>query len=883
MGKKVRGINAKIRAMALSQISILLIEIFAFCFLFSFSFAGVSAASAPTITPAGYVDGTMRKKGDSYVALVQDSSAGNSYSVRYFNSNNPGASWTTGELIDLTPKAYDDAFLDYNNYEIYNPDSTPTPIQPPSSSATWYDEGYYTDNGKYYGPSGELTKTEFEKQLKDINIGGFYSYSGKNPPGDVNTPTPKAPQITDTVKTLTSQESISEWSKLQPDNIKKLEAAGWDENSWNNYIKQGDVSYTNPFSKKDFTPQTATGHFLGNAFEGLQYASVVLGYGLAIAQIFPGEKANNVKSITLALSAGIMAGKTTYGIISAFNKFTTPKGAVGGQGGQVGAWGTGISVGVGLLVAYYILAKTFKKTETTEVTIQFKCMPWQAPSYFDSNTRKDQCNKCNENPLMPCSEYRCKSLGQTCKIINQGTGNEKCIDGSPYDVNSPGIKPWNEAITEGYQYTGSKMTRPPGQSSGPSGMRIVNPERQDGCLKAFTAFTFGILTTEEGDKLQPSQCKIDFNHTKSYNDLQYYMGDSNMFNENHSQSISLPGTSAINTSFPGVENNGEYSLYIRCKDGNENVNQDEYVVNFCIESGPDQTAPLIKATSIASNSPVLYKVDNLSLEVYTNEPSNCRWSRSDSDYDAMENQMNCDNAIWQMNAELMYTCHATLTGIKDKEENQFYFRCKDMNNISMQQSYPFKLIGTQPLTILEVGPNGTIGGGTNTITTTLAVKTDNGYSNGNANCQFSTNPDSGFVEMSETGGNLHTQNLDLTQGNYNYYFKCFDLGGNTAFNSTNFSIFTDRSAPTVVRVYSLESQLIIGVDEDSSCYYSTSSCNFDIAKSEGTEMPYSNQTLHTTAWKTNQNYYIKCVDRYGNQPNPSECSIIIRPYSISSS
>ena len=45
-------------------------------------------------------------------------------------------------------------------------------------------------------------------------------------------------------------------------------------------------------------------------------------------------------------------------------------------------------------------------------------------------------------------------------------------------------------------------------------------------------------------------------------------------------------------------------------------------------------------------------------------------------------------------------------------------------------------------------------------------------------------------------------------------------------------------------------------------------------------MPVANTTIHETDWKTSSTFYIKCVDRYGNQPSPSKCSIIVRPYDV---
>ena len=40
---------------------------------------------------------------------------------------------------------------------------------------------------------------------------------------------------------------------------------------------------------------------------------------------------------------------------------------------------------------------------------------------------------------------------------------------------------------------------------------------------------------------------------------------------------------------------------------------------------------------------------------------------------------------------------------------------------------------------------------------------------------------------------------------------------------------------------------------------------------------YINQN---TDWKPSRNYYIRCKDKYNNQPDPNTCSIIIRPFDV---
>src|SRR3989344_7595271 len=178
---------------------------------------------------------------------------------------------------------------------------------------------------------------------------------------------------------------------------------------------------------------------------------------------------------------------------------------------------------------------------------------------------------------------------------------------------------------------------------------------------------------------------------------------------------------------------------------------------------------------------------------------------------------------------------------------------------------------------MNVGPNETIRASTKTIPVELYVKTDYGYRNGEAICYYSNSTqEKDYIQFLETGTNEHTQRQDLTTGNYKYYFKCVDLGGNAAYNSTTFSVEVDESAPTVVRVYK-EGSLKIITNEKSICSYSIKDCNFEIK--DGIAMPYDNQEAHTAEWKS-QNYYIRCKDGYDNQPDPNTCSIIVKPYNL---
>lgn len=545
-----------------------------------------------------------------------------------------------------------------------------------------------------------------------------------------------------------------------------------------------------------------------------------------------------------------LSGALTYGVLT----------QMFGQGGTVFSIGTFAvtpavaGIGVGLL----IFALTYKQSSTK--TVEFNCHPYQAP------IGGTDCEKCND--FEECSEYTCKSLGQACDLVNKGTEHQKCIWQNPEDVNSPTIQV--RVLTSNHTTTPFINIRPPA-----TGVEI-NPASTK-CIQAFTPLEFTVITDE------PAQCKIDYNITR-FDEMPYFIGGDSIFSYNHTEELSLPGPDAINSLAPEIKNDGVYTLYTRCRDANGNTNEDAYAIRFCVEPGPDLTAPIIIDTSIPSKSPIQFNKTNLELEVYINEPAECKWSKTNQDYTLMENNMTCDQQLWDMNNENTYTCKTNLTGIKDRVDNTFYFKCKDQPNAEESDkntntnSYEYILKGTQPLNILSVSPNETVRGSTEVISTTLEIETDNGYRDGEATCYYSLNPgEANYTEFLETKTNIHTQTQELPTGTYTYYFKCVDLGGNADYTSTSFNVESDNQQPIVVRAYKESSTLKIITNEQTECTYSFKDCNFEI--DDGIQMTSYDFINHAIDWKS-KTTYIRCKDKYGNQPDPNTCSIKVKPWEL---
>lgn len=526
---------------------------------------------------------------------------------------------------------------------------------------------------------------------------------------------------------------------------------------------------------------------------------------------------------------------------------------------------TGMVTGIGIVIAIIIFVILYKDVE--QQVISFNCVPW------DARTGGSDCEKCNKQGILPCSEYQCRSLGQACQLLNKGTKDEKCTWVNPKDVDPPVIKPNKDALLDGYIYKPDNTISPPNR-----GVIVLNQESKEGCAKAFTPLAFGVELDE------PAKCKLDYLRKDSFDEMDFFFGDS-LFAYNHTIAMSLPGPDNIASENLTIQNDGEYEIYSRCQDANGNSNTANFVFKFCVEKGPDTTPPLIVTTNLLNGMPIAYNQTSVDLEVYVNEPAECKWSHLDQNYDDMEESMSCSSRIIEMNALMLYTCKTTLTGLKNNQENKFYFRCKDKpletqdRNVNAE-SYEFILIGTQPLVIDSVGPNGTIKDSTDIIKVELKAETSAGYKEGESTCYYSStgNQEDYIMFLYETGtsSHEHTQELHLPQGEYEYFIKCIDLGGNSDTEKVNFNVESDTSSPIVVRAYHDAPYLKLVTNEEAECVYDTRDCSYLF--DDGTKISATDDTEHFTDWNTKTNFYIKCQDEYGNQPAPNECSIIVRAF-----
>ncbi len=597
---------------------------------------------------------------------------------------------------------------------------------------------------------------------------------------------------------------------------------------------------------------------VGYLAEGLAWSVGIAVFIKAIGGIFPNSDQNNVNAMSVASAAGMMSFKVMQQIWGKGGWVNGDKAPTSWAGKTLS--NTWTQAGVGVAVAWMVYNSMYEKTKTRTEVVTFSCLPWQAP-----HGGKD-CELCNDGTL-PCSEYRCKALGQSCSIINKGTSSERCVNTNPRDVSSPIIKPWDEKLTEGFSYFDVKEM-PPG-----AGFKIKSTTSTTGCIEPFTPIQFGITTDE------PAQCKIDVEPKGNYSKMTSYFGGDNLYSYNHTETLSLPSVENIKNSSLTLQNGKELSFYMRCRDANGNTNEADYELKVCVDPSPDTTAPVILGTSIQTGGCVSAESENSTVDFYLNEPSECKWSFTDSSYDQMQNNMSCSSYATQMNALTVFTCNALLTGIA-RDGTNFFVKCKDKpgstNGTKNQESYPFSLRGSGQLKLKMIRPNETIYGVLNPTAIELYAETLFGCEDNKAICYYSTSDsESSYTQFFDTNNadGVSTQRLDLTSGTYTYFVKCVDAGGNLVKNSTSFKVSIDSNAPIIARVYEEDSYLKIVTPINSKCVYTNDNC--DYLFQEGIIMPYEDSTTHVTEWSPIKKYYIKCIDEFRSEP--ADCSLVVGP------
>ena len=233
---------------------------------------------------------------------------------------------------------------------------------------------------------------------------------------------------------------------------------------------------------------------------------------------------------------------------------------------------------------------------------EFECAQVTAPAGDES------CSECGSDGL-PCSEYRCRSLGKGCEY-EEPTGADKgyCVKSS--DHRAP-------AITH-----------------------TLSPESP---VPPFTSLNITIITDET------SFCRFDIGESGNKYESMEYIVDTN-WSKFHNVRLNLPGqvpNSAFSSQYSLITRDGKYEMFVRCVDTADNWNINPHVIVFEVMQTPDKIPTIIDLTSFVpySGFPVKYNTSSKNVKFEIDYPAECRWSFDDKSYDLMEQEFECDELL----------------------------------------------------------------------------------------------------------------------------------------------------------------------------------------------------------------------------------------------
>lgn len=504
----------------------------------------------------------------------------------------------------------------------------------------------------------------------------------------------------------------------------------------------------------------------------------------------------------------------------------------------------GAVAGLPGLVAVIILSLLFSK-KTRERSITFTCSAWRPPA------GSDDCELCSTD-LAPCTEYKCESLGSGCSLLEGevATDNPSCIGDMTTDTDPPVITPYG--VMSGLRTI---------EDNDKLGMQIKTTGNS--CISQHSTISFTLETNETAVCMWD---EVDYPTFERFVDEgAEYFKEGNKYSTKHELELFVNQGSTL-------------TLYVKCKDNWDNFNVDSYEVQICVSPEEDNRAPRILGFDPIDNSYVSHHTTNELFTMFLDEPAECFYDLVGGiSYDSMNYPMTCTTTD-EITAE--YECIAPLQMLNN--ETTIYIKCNDTSGNIMSSDETYTLKKSPPLTIIQILPeNGSVRERqiSKDDPLLLIARTAGGANNGRAICTFKylfrdLLINAGFAQTNSTE---HKQIFDQSfVGNFTIEVNCVDDVGNNATNKTIFSIDLDLTEPNIVRAFHYGSYLRIITDEETYCYYGTDptiACGFELIDDNLIENRLDN--IHNLDWDSDNTYYIKCKDEYGNYN--TNCPIIVRP------
>jgi hypothetical protein len=167
-------------------------------------------------------------------------------------------------------------------------------------------------------------------------------------------------------------------------------------------------------------------------------------------------------------------------------------------------------------------------------------------------------------------------------------------------------------------------------------------------------------------------CRYSTTANTSFSSMQGSLGSSSVYGINHVSNIT------------GLSTGSSYSLFVRCRDANGDVNASDYPIQFTIGGTVTDTTPPIISQGFPSGSLAL-NTTSTGLYVATNEFASCRYSAtSNVSYSSMTN-----NLVMMTTVSSFLIGHnsQTITGLVNNRTYLYFVRCLDRYGNANQSDY----------------------------------------------------------------------------------------------------------------------------------------------------------------------------------------------------
>lgn len=544
------------------------------------------------------------------------------------------------------------------------------------------------------------------------------------------------------------------------------------------------------------------------------------------------------------------------------------------------------------------------------------------------------CSSCNEDPLRLCTKERCLMLGNCIPIAQLDGKQYACIEGKCEDLGMPLFKQGKiELLAQGLELPSSAEPSLADQvlSTQPLTINSGKIKTDINSLKPIPFNTRIISINLTTDK--PAKCRYILDKKNSS------FSEMSDFEENEFPTYgSLASWQIAYVMLPGdVSRDTTHKIYIKCQNScgvEPKASYDLNIINFALAKKPDELPPEIIFIDPKKNAIISSDLAYVNASFWLDEKGACKFSDASINFTTDYNGTNAMIAFGQVSPnqanssvvsgscslgkcldrnEQCSRCSLKLdlnkgyeiinTSSEEFNETRLYhlfIRCNDLaNNVMTEDSildYTFMTAPPYEINITKPEENQKSFETMPDIEVTSFERTTQCKYKITNEINERTAPawdEMTFIDesFSRLHSGKHNVSLEGTLSGklYTLYALCRDQYGLEARDYVNFIVLKDTIAPILIRAYHdtiTGDFLAIETDEQSTCSYSFSGCNFNF--SEGVLMTGTEEYIHGAYWK-DKTFFIKCHDRWGNFPTESQgttnpaynyCTAILKPFDI---